>query len=165
MIKKLLKHILSICFIIFIFSCSFSNAETKELDNYEEKILNKIEKKYLGKNFTANFHQISTLKAIDVTEVASGKAYFGHSGKMKWEYYMPEKHQIITNGEILWIYRPDQNQVIKGTSLEFFQTGAGGSFLSNISVIRKNYKINIKKMMTHLLILFLFPNKKILKFH
>ncbi|OQY00579.1 MAG: hypothetical protein B6I26_07705 [Desulfobacteraceae bacterium 4572_130] len=160
MMKKIFKHIFSIYFIILLSFCSFSNAETGKLNNPENKILKKIEDKYLGKNFTGNFHQISTLKAIDITEKAFGKVFFGSSGKMKWEYYMPEKHQIITNGETLWIYRPEQNQIIKGTSLEFFQTGAGGSFLSNISSIKKNYKISIKKNNDSFINILLIPKQK-----
>ncbi len=111
-----------------------------------DDILNALEKKYAGKSFTANFNQISKLAALDITEKASGKASFSHPGKMSWEYLEPEDHKIITDGVSLWIYQPDENQVMIGDASNFFRSGAGGAFLSDISLIRKNYIIKVKDM-------------------
>lgn len=108
-----------------------------------DSILSGIEQRYAGKEFSAEFSQRSTLKAIDITEEASGRAYFSHPGKMRWEYLKPEKHQIITDGETLWIYKPEDNQVVIGNARTFFQQGAGGAFLSDIALIRKQFEINI----------------------
>ena len=112
-------------------------------DNIKEKLLTSIEKKYEGKSFEASFNQISTLSALDMMETATGKASFSHPGKMRWEYLEPEKQEIITNGKFLWIYRPGQNQVLMGEAEEFFKTGAGGAFLSDIALIRENYIITV----------------------
>ncbi len=111
-----------------------------------DDILNALEKKYTGKSFTANFNQISKLAALEITEKASGKASFSHPGKMNWEYLEPEVHKIITDGVSLWIYQPDENQVMIGDAENFFKSGAGGAFLSDISLIRKNYTIKVKEM-------------------
>jgi len=109
----------------------------------KEKILNQIEKKYSGRDFSASFYQISCLKAIEMTEEAYGRAFFSYPGKMRWEYQKPEKNQIITDGSRLWIYRPDENQVVKGDAGSFFKAGAGGAFLSDFSIVRKNYHISL----------------------
>lgn len=109
-----------------------------------DSILSDIEKRYAGKSFEAEFAQISTLSALDTTEQASGRAWFSHPGKMKWEYLSPEQHEIITNGKSLWIYRPEENQVMQGEADSFFKSGAGGAFLSDIALIRKNHIITIK---------------------
>jgi outer membrane lipoprotein carrier protein len=114
-------------------------------DNIREKVLSAIEKHYAGKSFEASFNQISTIAALDMTETASGKAVFSHPGKMSWEYLEPEKQEIITNGKFLWIYRPGQNQVLMGEAEEFFKTGAGGAFLSDIALIRENYIITVRE--------------------
>jgi len=114
-------------------------------ESIKDDILNAVEKKYSGKSFEANFKQISRLAALDITETASGRAFFSHPGKMRWKYLMPEQHEIITNGKFLWIYRPGENQVMVGNASQFFNAGAGGAFLSDISLIRKNYSIVIKK--------------------
>lgn len=118
-----------------------ARAETPET----REILNRMEKKYADRDFNADFHQISTLTALEITETASGKAFFSHPGKMRWEYLVPTRHQIISDGNTLWIYRPDENQVVKGDARAFFTAGAGGAFLSNISLVREQYMANIKE--------------------
>lgn len=109
----------------------------------EDRILNALEKAYTGKSFTVDYTQTSTLSALDIIETATGKASFSYPGKMKWEYREPENHQVITNGTTLWIYRPNENQVMVGSAGQFFKSGAGGAFLSDISLIRTDYEMNI----------------------
>jgi outer membrane lipoprotein carrier protein len=136
-------------FILAIFSWNFlpgmaAATDPDSLnDNIREKVLSAIEKRYGGKSFEASFNQISTLAALDMTETAIGKAVFSHPGKMRWEYLEPEKQEIISNGKFLWIYRPQQDQVLMGEAEEFLKTGAGGAFLSDIALIRENYIITV----------------------
>ncbi|MCP4673459.1 MAG: outer membrane lipoprotein carrier protein LolA, partial [Desulfobacula sp.] len=115
-------------------------------DIIKEDILTALEQKYSNKSFSANFTQVSKLAALDITEKASGTASFSHPGKMKWQYLTPQHHEIITNGKSLWIYRPEGNQVMQGDASQFFKSGAGGAFLSDISLIRKKFTINIKEV-------------------
>jgi len=124
----------------------FSTALAMDNEITKEDILTAIEKKYSGKSFEADFIQISKLAALDITEKATGKASFSHPGKMRWEYMEPAHHEIITNGKSLWIFRSEENQVMIGDASQFFKTGAGGAFLSNISLIRKNYIITLKEV-------------------
>ena len=62
---------------------------------------------------------------------------------MRWEYDSPDKHSIITNGDTLWIYRPEDNQVMTGKAATFFGEGMGGVFLSDITAIRKQFNIKL----------------------
>jgi len=117
-----------------------ARAETTET----REVLDRMEKKYAGNDFRADFHQISTLTALEITETASGKVFFSHPGKMRWEYLVPGQHQIISNGTSLWIYRPNENQVVRGDAQAFFNSGAGGAFLSNISLVRERYTAHIE---------------------
>jgi outer membrane lipoprotein carrier protein len=129
-------------------------------DIIKEDILTALEQKYSGKSFSTNFIQISRLAALDITEKASGKAFFSHPGKMKWQYLKPQHHEIITNGKSLWIYRPDENQVMQGDASQFFQSGAGGAFLSDISLIREDFIINVKEVTANYVELDLDAKKK-----
>lgn len=109
----------------------------------EQTILDGLEDHYAGRSFSAKFVQTSVLSALDISETASGRAWFSHPGKMKWQYLEPERHDIITNGNTLWIYRPDENQVMIGDAAPFFQSGAGGAFLSDISQLKKNHTATV----------------------
>ncbi len=139
-------------------SCSAASVqETVQLD----KLLNRIEKRYAGRDFSLDFRQISTLKAINVVDKAYGKAFFRYPGKMRWEYKSPEKNEIITDGENLWIYRPDEHQVVKGKAGDLFVTGSGGAFLSDISMIDKFYRLSIEKQNTSSVNILMIPKKKV----
>lgn len=110
-----------------------------------ESILQQLEQRYGGKNFSADFLQESTLKAMDITDTATGKAWFKHPGKMRWEYITPEKHAIITDGKNLWIYRPADNQVITGDAVNFFGNGKGASFLSNFNLVEQTFDVSLEQ--------------------
>ena len=145
---KSLFHRISLNLFSAILGCCILGVTASALGNeiIKEDILIAIEKKYSGKSFEADFTQISKLAALDITENAAGKAYFSHPGKMRWKYKEPEQHEIITNGKLLWIFRPEENQVMQGDAAQFFKAGAGGSFLSDISLVRKNYTIHLNEI-------------------
>lgn len=111
----------------------------------EDKIIASVEQRYSGQDFSCAYNQRSTLKALGITEEASGRAFFSHPGKMRWEYNEPEIHEIITDGVTLWIYRPDEKQVVQGGAMQLFKGGAGGAFLSDISMVREHYTLFVSE--------------------
>jgi outer membrane lipoprotein carrier protein len=133
----------------------FASLGPAQAETLGDKTLTAIEKKYTENGFQADFNQSSTLAALELTETASGTAWFNHPGKMRWQYTAPQRHEIITNGQTLWIYRPDQNQVMRGNAKKFFKAGAGGAFLSDIGLMRKNFTMEVKETNdTHISFLF-----------
>ena len=139
-----MKFMRSFLIIILVF-CWAAPGNAGDASAVVQTTLDGIEAQYAGKSFSADFSQTSTLSALDIEETASGRALFSHPGKMKWQYLSPERHDIITNGTDLWIFRPEENQVMRGDAARFFQSGAGGAFLSDISLIRKNYTVSVKE--------------------
>lgn len=111
-----------------------------------DRILSDVEKRYAGEGFTARFHQQSTLRAMDITDTAEGRLMIQHPDKMRWEYETPEKQLVITNGDELWIYRPEDNQVMIGSAPEFFKGGKGASFMSDIRRIRKHFGVSLESV-------------------
>lgn len=120
------------------------NASAVTSDLTLDQILDRVEQRYTGKGFKADFVQESTLKAMDITDVASGKVFVRYPGMMRWEYEKPEKQVIITDGHKLWIHRPEDNQVMTGNAPVFFRDGKGASFLSDIKLIRQKFKITLE---------------------
>ncbi len=137
---------------------AFAQGRSSSIDL--ETMLTGIENRYSGRDFTATFFQRSRLAAIDITETAQGKAFFSHPGKMRWEYLEPEKHEIITNGTTLWIFRPEDNQVVQGEARTFFKAGAGGAFLSDIRLVRADYTITLERNDNGFAELLLIPKQK-----
>jgi outer membrane lipoprotein carrier protein len=113
-------------------------------DEKASEILDRLEKRYGGKNFSADFFQKSTLSALDISDTAEGRAWFSHPGKMRWEYTMPDRHIIVTDGETLWIHRPEENQVVKGDAAGYFGDGKGAGFLANFSLVSEAFQISLE---------------------
>ena len=124
-------------------------------------VMEQVEKRYAFSGFSANFFQASTIKAMEITDSASGKAFFKRPDKMRWEYETPDRQTIITDGNRLWIYRPDDNQVMVGEAPSFFEDGKGFSFLSDMKLVKKQFTILLDKKVeddTH--VLKLLPRQK-----
>ena len=109
-----------------------------------EDILKKVEKRYALSGFTAGFFQSSTLKALNITDTAMGKISIKRPGKMRWIYEAPERQSIITDGTRLWIYQPDDNQVLLGVAPSYFGGGKGASFLTDIREMRDTFDITLE---------------------
>ncbi len=133
---------------------------TEDIPPSLDTIVDRIEKRYAGPGFTARFDQKSTLKAMDITDTAIGKVFVKRPRLMRWEYESPEKQIIITDGNELWLYRPEDNQVMKGKAPEYFGDGKGASFLTDIRLVRKNFNVTLEKDDDEHHILKLFPKKK-----
>lgn len=117
---------------------------TRESDRLAADITGKLEERYAGRNFTADFFQESILSALDISDTAKGQAWFSHPGKMRWEYTSPDRHIIVTDGETLWIHRPEENQVIKGDAAVYFGDGKGAGFLANFNLVSEAFDISLE---------------------
>ena len=110
-----------------------------------DEIMREIEKRYASTGFSAVFSQQSKLKALDMTDTATGTILVKRPGMMRWEYEKPNRHMIITDGEDLWLYRPDDNQVMTGKAPDFFKDGKGAGFLSDLKLLRKTFTVTLEK--------------------
>lgn len=109
-----------------------------------DEIIARVEDRYAGPGFTARFFQTSILKAIEVTDTASGQIFVKRPGMMRWEYEHPEQQTIVTDGKTLWIYRPEDHQVMIGKAPTFFGDGKGAGFLSDIRQIQNQFLISLE---------------------
>lgn len=123
-------------------------------------IINRLIDRYGNRNFSADFLQESTLKAMDITDTATGTVWFRHPGMMRWEYKTPEEHIIITDGKTLWVYKPADDQVIIGNAKNYFSDGNGASFLSNIGLIKKAFTVTLDQTTDTNYRLKMVPQKK-----
>lgn len=147
--KKYIVSVVTLFLTVLLFVSPFSASAAdkggkpsdKAKSNVEE-ILSKVEARYSGSGFSANFDQKSYLAAMQMTEEATGTAVFKRPGKMKWTYESPEKQLIVTDGTTLWIYRPEDNQVMTGQPDSYLADGKGGSLLSDVKMIRQKFDVS-----------------------
>jgi outer membrane lipoprotein carrier protein len=158
-----IKFILAATF-FFLFSANPVQADTPETGSKQSEkaknVLEKLEEHYGAKNFTASFRQESVLPAMDITDTATGRVWFMHPGKMRWEYQQPEAYLIVTDAENLWIHRPADHQVVVGKASEFFEGGRGAGFLADFSLIKNSFETSLAETSLQHWILKLVPKKK-----
>jgi outer membrane lipoprotein carrier protein len=119
-------------------------AEAQEkLDPLVAEILDRLEGRYTRAGFTARFHLTSTLKAMQVTDEATGQLFVKYPGKMRWAYETPNKMLFVTDGQQLWMYQPEEKQVTVGMASEVLGGREGASFLSDIRLLRKSFRISL----------------------
>ena len=123
---------------------NISTAATTGSDLTVDQILEKVENRYANSKFSADFIQKSTIKAMDISDSASGKLFVKYPGNMRWEYQEPEPQVIVSDGIQLWMYRPEDRQVMVGAAATFFGEGKGAGFLSDIKLIRRDFEITLE---------------------
>ena len=84
------------------------------------EILARIQHRYGTADFEADFVQESHLKAMGMVDAAQGHVYFKPPAMMHWHYKTPEEYFIISDGNSLWIYRPQDNQVMVSRAADYF---------------------------------------------
>ncbi|RTZ96044.1 MAG: outer membrane lipoprotein carrier protein LolA [Deltaproteobacteria bacterium] len=122
-----------------------SSPPAREVTGSEQKIIAGIEKRYAAIGFSARFHQFSTLKAMEIVDTASGSIIVKRPGMMRWTYEAPEKQTIVSDGRQLWVYRPQDNQVMVGKTPAFFGNGKGAGFLADLTSLKKQFDISREK--------------------
>ena len=136
---------ITVFFVGIAFAGNSSSSDPAGIKPVDPAIFNGIEKRYAAIGFSARFHQLSTLKAMGLTDTASGEILVKRPGMMRWTYEIPEKQVIVSDGQHLWIYRPQDNQVMRGKAPAFFGNGRGAGFLSDLTSLRKQFGISQEK--------------------
>ena len=108
------------------------------------EIVRKVEDAYSQKGTEMRFVQTSVIKAMDISDTAAGKITIKPPGMMRWEYETPDPQLIITNGKKLWLYRPEDRQVMVGDAAVFFGNGKGAGFLSDITTLKDGFDISME---------------------
>jgi outer membrane lipoprotein carrier protein len=76
-----------------------------------ETVLSEVQKRYEAtSDFEAQFVQEYVGKVMQRLQKGEGKVYFKKRGMMLWDYQTP-KQKLISNGQTLWYYQPEENQV------------------------------------------------------
>jgi len=94
-----------IIFLSFMLSCGLASAETTPAQQQLEAFLEKTQ------SLSANFQQ----KLVDqygyLLQQSTGTLKMQRPGKFRWDYVLPYPQNIISNGEKIWMYDSELEQV------------------------------------------------------
>ncbi len=77
-------------------------------------LLAQVREAYQGvRVLSARFVQTSRLVAVGVDREATGTAWFGRGGRMRWTYDGDDPQEIVSDGVTLWIHQVRDRTVIR----------------------------------------------------
>ena len=105
------------------------------------------------KDFSANFFQESHIASIDRTQHGQGVVQFKFTAasaqksplaKFRWEYHKPTVQEIISDGQTMWVYLPENRQVIESdiSQIDAQQGENPVTFLSGLGNLSQDFFIN-----------------------
>ena len=110
-----------------------------------EAIVDNLQKNYDATvDFTADFRQETEVKNLNRTLKSAGKLSFKRPGKMLWQYEEPKGQFVLADGNHLFFYQLDQNQVIKSPLKNAFRGDIPLSFLLGLGNLKKDFNATLK---------------------
>ncbi len=105
-----------------------------------KQVLDRLQRHYRDTNsFSAKFsEEIATVGAPK--RKRQGTVSFRKPGRMLWEFEDPEKQTIVSDGETLYSYDPDLNQVVETPLKKALKSSSATSFLLGIGNINRDFK-------------------------
>ncbi len=104
-------------------------------------------------DFSADFSQESHIASIDRTQYGQGVVQFkfetaavqkSPQAKFRWEYQEPSVQEIISDGQTMWVYLPENRQVIESdiSQIDAQQGENPVTFLSGLGNLSRDFSIN-----------------------
>jgi outer membrane lipoprotein carrier protein len=105
------------------------------------------------KDYTADFFQESRIASLDRLQRARGevKVRFEAQGRDRvpvvmfhWEYQEPTRQELVSDGKTLWVYLPENNQVIQSDIGLVSQARDNDpmTFLTGLGQLSRDFQIN-----------------------
>lgn len=127
----------SIMFLVITAIPDMARLENKpDLDSVLTKVQNNYEKM---NDFHSKFTQEATVRSLNQIQKADGEVWFKKPGKMRWNYYRPNKDVIASDGKTIWFYNQEEKQVIESRLTEVVDTPTTTTFLSGLGNIKKDF--------------------------
>jgi len=136
--------------------CSVAAAQAGELDDALARLQQRYE---TTKTLTAKFDQAVESPTLKGKLESHGTLTFEKPNRMRWDYEAPDRQQIIGDGETLWIYQPDDKQVLKAPLGAAFQSRTPVTFLSGLGHVKQDFDASLEKSDTTHWVLKLIPRK------
>jgi outer membrane lipoprotein carrier protein len=102
--------------------------------------LDRLQRHYRDTNsFSAKFSEEIAVVGAPKRK-RQGTVSFRKPGRMRWEFAAPEVQTIVSDGETLYSYDPDLNQVVETPLKQALKSSSATSFLLGIGNINRDFK-------------------------
>ncbi len=141
--SRILKAIgISGCIIILFTLLSMNNPEPLHGEDVSG-IVDRLQKLYNSiDDMEAEFVQRSRIPNRAEEVEAKGMVFFKKPAKMRWDYQVPDRQEIVSDGKTLWVYQPRLKQVMV-SELSKMGGQVTSNFLSGMGKLSEDFTITI----------------------
>jgi outer membrane lipoprotein carrier protein len=110
-----------------------------------KEALDRLQARYEAtRTLTAAFVQTLESPALAGALESRGRVSFEKPNRMRWDYEAPDRQVIVGDGETLWIYQPDDRQVIKAPLGDAFQATTPVTFLAGLGHVERDFTATLE---------------------
>ncbi len=99
------------------------------------------------------------LASLERTVTATGTVTFKRPGKMRWNLAGDEPQIIVADGETVWFYQPEDQQVLKAPLDSVFRSSTPVSFLTGVGRIADDFEATVRSGAANAIELVLSPKR------
>lgn len=116
--------------------------ETLFAETSAQQALDAIQKEYETiLTFEADFTQKSYVKMMNQTQNVKGQVKIKKPGKMKWVYGAPDTQILISDGQNLWLYVPEEEQATKVPVESIYSSNTPALFLAGKGKLTQSFNV------------------------
>lgn len=107
-----------------------------------EQAVERMQKLYNEtKDLKGKFKQVYTDKLYERKRTSYGYMYVKKPGMMRWNYVQPERKAFISDGQVLWVWEPEDKQAFRNP-LDASTLSTGLTFLLGAGDLRQEFEIS-----------------------
>jgi outer membrane lipoprotein carrier protein len=108
-------------------------------------VVERVQKRYDGAaDFRASFNQTLTNTAFKRRSPSTGEVLLKKPGRMRWNYKTPDPKMYLSDGDVLWLYEPEDKQAFR-QDLKSSQLPAALAFLTGKGKLATEFDIAFAK--------------------
>ncbi|HET6280748.1 MAG TPA: outer membrane lipoprotein chaperone LolA [Polyangia bacterium] len=105
-------------------------------------VVDRVQHRYdAAGDFRARFTQTLTNPTFNRKSTSSGEVLLKKPGRMRWNYEKPEPKMYLADGDLLWLYEPEDKQAFK-QELKSSQLPAALAFLTGKGKLSDEFEIS-----------------------
>lgn len=114
-----------------------------------DQMASRIQQRYDGiRDLRARFQQINESATFGGTplmtaDIKRGRVIFAKPGRMRWSYEEPERSEVVSDGETLWIYDQAARSASRFEVTAGFLSGAALQFLLGDGKILESFEVEV----------------------
>jgi len=131
-------------------------------DDALHRALDRLQERYEStRTLTADFRQTVEAATLATPLESHGTVAFEKPNRMRWNYAKPDEQVIVGDGDTLWIYQPEERQVIKAPLDKAFQATTPVTFLAGLGRIERDFDAALERDESERWLLRLVPKQDI----